>query len=177
MNKIKELRLSRGMTTIDLAKIVGCNNSYICDIENGIIRNPSLDKLDSIANALGVSVNDLKHDPSKSKNVRFKNNLKSIRICMRLTQKDMASLLGVSESSYKNWESGCRKPNVHTAIKISEKLKIPFSDIFGCNIDDIKELEKIILFNLSSKPVNGKSDDYNEGFKDCLNYILNLIRL
>ena len=56
--KVKEIRLRKKMSQGDLAKILGVHPTYISGIERGI-RNMALKNIEKLANALGVSVNDL----------------------------------------------------------------------------------------------------------------------
>lgn len=57
-NRVKELRLKKKMSQGDLAKILGVHPTYISGIERGV-RNMALKNIEKLANALGVSVNDL----------------------------------------------------------------------------------------------------------------------
>lgn len=47
-------------------------------------------------------------------------NIKGVRAKLRLTQEEMASLLGVSASGYRKWEQGERQPRgaARTLLKI-----------------------------------------------------------
>ena len=56
--KVKEIRLRKKMSQGDLAKILGVHPTYISGIERGV-RNMALTNIEKLANALGVSVNDL----------------------------------------------------------------------------------------------------------------------
>lgn len=53
--KIRALRKSKGMTTIELAKKVGVTNPSISQLET-VKRIPSIEKLTKLASALGVPV-------------------------------------------------------------------------------------------------------------------------
>lgn len=55
---VRAVRLSRGMTQMKLAELVGCSLQSIGDIERGKA-NPSLYMVYRIAKALGVSMRDL----------------------------------------------------------------------------------------------------------------------
>lgn len=57
-NRIREERLRCRLTQERLAERVGCNESYIGQIERGT-KNPSLETVVGIANALNVSVDYL----------------------------------------------------------------------------------------------------------------------
>ena len=56
--KVKEIRLKKKMSQGDLAKVLGVHPTYISGIERGV-RNMALKNIEKLANALGVSVNDL----------------------------------------------------------------------------------------------------------------------
>jgi len=56
--KVKEIRLRKKMSQGDLAKVLGVHPTYISGIERGV-RNMALKNIEKLANALGVSVNDL----------------------------------------------------------------------------------------------------------------------
>lgn len=57
--KIRELRNSKGYTTLDLSKFTKISKSYLEELERGDKNNPSFSKVVYIADALGVKVDDL----------------------------------------------------------------------------------------------------------------------
>ena len=56
--KVKKIRLEKGMSQGDLAKILGLHPTYISGIERGV-RNMSLKNIEKLAKALGVSIKNL----------------------------------------------------------------------------------------------------------------------
>lgn len=56
--KIKEMRVSKGLTQDNLAELVSCNTSHISNIENNHTK-VSLNVLLAIANSLGTSIDYL----------------------------------------------------------------------------------------------------------------------
>ena len=56
--RIRFLRNERGWSQEDLALEANINKNYLSDLENGR-RNPSLDILERIANAFGISLSEL----------------------------------------------------------------------------------------------------------------------
>lgn len=56
--RVKEIRLQKGLSQGNLAKILGLHPTYISGIERGV-RNMALKNIEKLANALGVSINDL----------------------------------------------------------------------------------------------------------------------
>jgi len=56
--KIKEVRLKKGLSQGDIAKVLGVHRSYISGIERGV-RNPTVKNVERIADALGVDPHTL----------------------------------------------------------------------------------------------------------------------
>lgn len=56
--RVKEIRLKKGMSQGDLAKVLGVHPTYISGIERGA-RNMALKNIDRLAKALGVPIEDL----------------------------------------------------------------------------------------------------------------------
>lgn len=50
--------------------------------------------------------------------------MKSIRIGKKLTQLEMAKLIGVTLSTYRNWESGANQPSDINEQRLKEVLNI-----------------------------------------------------
>lgn len=68
--KVRELRKAHNLTMSELAKKSGTASSYISDLENGKIKNPSITKMEKIAEALGVSIAELTKGEIKDKKVK-----------------------------------------------------------------------------------------------------------
>ena len=62
--KLKDLRLSKGLTVKQLSNKSGLAVGYISDLENGKADNPSKLTLSKLANALDVSISDLLDESS-----------------------------------------------------------------------------------------------------------------
>lgn len=58
-NNLKNIREKKGLSQSQLSKSSGVSNVYISNLENAIKKNPSLDLITKLANALGCSVNDI----------------------------------------------------------------------------------------------------------------------
>lgn len=72
--RIYEARKKRKMTQSNLAEQVGISNTYLSHIENGS-KNMSMDTFIDIANALGVTADELLTDNLSSKDSRFGDRL------------------------------------------------------------------------------------------------------
>jgi len=64
--KLKELRKSKRFTLDQLAEESGISKSYIWELENRESQRPSAQKLSSLADALGVSINFFLEDDVSS---------------------------------------------------------------------------------------------------------------
>lgn len=57
-DNIRNIRKNKKISINKLSKITGISLGYLSDLENNKAKNPSIEKLESIAKALNVSVND-----------------------------------------------------------------------------------------------------------------------
>lgn len=56
INNMKKIRISKNMTLGDLANLTGISAGYLCHLEKGTRKNPSIQIMESIAKALDKSV-------------------------------------------------------------------------------------------------------------------------
>jgi transcriptional regulator with XRE-family HTH domain len=66
-------------------------------------------------------------------NEKFSENLKRVRQDARMTQAEVAKIVGVAKNTYCNWELGTREPNI---LKIKALAKL-----FGVSVDYLVGLE------------------------------------
>lgn len=59
-NKIKKIIDEKGMTTYQLAKQSGVNKSHLSNLKRGINKNLSWDNAVKVADALGISLDELR---------------------------------------------------------------------------------------------------------------------
>mgnify|MGYP003298745951 CR=1 FL=1 len=59
-----------------------------------------------------------------------KISLEAARVNANLTQKELAKILGVSNTTIVNWEAGVSEPSLTNLRKISELSGIPMDFIF-----------------------------------------------
>ncbi len=55
-NRMKEIRISKGISLKELALETGISIGYLCHLEKGTRRNPSVQIMDKIAYALDSSI-------------------------------------------------------------------------------------------------------------------------
>lgn len=58
-NKVKKLREKLGLSQEKLARLADVSNNTIINIESGKQQNPTIETVKKIANALGVSIEEL----------------------------------------------------------------------------------------------------------------------
>lgn len=92
--KIKETRISRGLTQDLLAEIVNCNTSHISNIENNHTK-VSLNILLAIANALNTTIDYLLSNQYTNTNLALDNEI--MRLISQLETHDKEKLLKIIE--------------------------------------------------------------------------------
>ena len=115
-------------------------------------------------------------------NIIRQNIMKNIAYYRKLnnyTQKELATILGVKNSSVSNWEQGANAPDIETLFEICKLFKISVSDMFGCDIVTgdsmrISGIEKEIILAYRNSDTVGKEmvhralkiEDISEGKMD-----------
>lgn len=66
-DRIKKIRKEKDMSISELAEKAGVAKSYLSSIERNKQTNPSIQFMEKVSAALGVSVNDLLYDASEVK--------------------------------------------------------------------------------------------------------------
>lgn len=72
--RVKEIRLSKGLTQDTLAELVGCNTSHISNIENNHTK-VSLNVLLAIANTLNTSIDYLLSEQYENASLALDNEI------------------------------------------------------------------------------------------------------
>lgn len=130
--RIRELRLSRGMSQHELAKKVGYEGrSAISKVESGE-RDISQSMIQKYADALGVTpIYLLNGSAQEAREVYAMQKLIEVRKSRGLTQKDIADAIGVSRQAYANYEAGNREPDLKNLLKIAEYLGVSTDYLLG----------------------------------------------
>lgn len=55
-NKLKKIRMEKGLTITKLADLTGISAGYICHLENGSRTNPSIETMEKIAAVLNKTI-------------------------------------------------------------------------------------------------------------------------
>lgn len=63
------------------------------------------------------------------KNIKFAENLKSLRTNLKITQSKLAEVIGVDQRTVSAWEKGVCEPNFQTLAALCEFFDETFDDI------------------------------------------------
>lgn len=95
--------------------------------------------------------------------MEFSERLKELRKQAHLTQVELASKLGIVQSSYADWERGKKKPTQDNLVKIAQVLNVSIDYLVGNSEEKADELDNIeLLFRINSK---GLTEEEKEMFK------------
>ena len=95
--------------------------------------------------------------------MEFSERLKELRKQAHLTQVELASKLGIVQSSYADWERGKKKPTQDNLVKIAQVLNVSVDYLVGNSEGKVDELDNIeLLVRMNSK---GLTEEEKEIFK------------
>lgn len=137
MNRIKELRQSKGLTQAGLAKKVGISEQAVSFYENDR-RKPKIETWNRLADFFNVSVPYLQGLPEPV----GKNRLKELRQKKNLTLKRLGKHVGMLDSTLSQYETGKREPGQEVWQKLAYYFGVSVSYIRGDL--DTEMLTKII---------------------------------
>lgn len=84
--------------------------------------------------------------------MEFSERLKESRKQARLTQVEIAEVLGISQPAYASWERGTKKPTQENLVKIAQILNVSVDYLVGNSEEKADELDNIeLLFRMNSK--------------------------
>ncbi len=58
-NQVKEIREEKGMTLVKLSELSGVSVGYLCHLEKGSRKNPSIEIMEKISKALNKSITEI----------------------------------------------------------------------------------------------------------------------
>lgn len=154
---LKTIRKTRDLSQKQLAMAADLSFSMVSKLESGEQKKPSLDTLNKLADALNVSVCELLTTAQCDINTSLGARIKDLRVRGGYTQKDLASLLGVSASTVTKYEIGQLEPSIAMLKNLSTVFDIKVSELVDlspiCHEIDIKALntqELLILLQTVS---------------------------
>ncbi|MEI8054941.1 MAG: helix-turn-helix domain-containing protein [bacterium] len=118
ISKIKQVRISSGISARRLGKLSGLSTTSICNFENG--KPLSMKSLAMVLDALELRINEKV----------FAKLLKDKRKNLDATLEKIGRLSGVSHSIIHKAEHGAL-PSIKTCCIIANGLALPFNEIIG----------------------------------------------
>lgn len=93
--------------------------------------------------------------------MNIENKIKEIRKNNKLTQKEFAKEIDVSEISVRKYEAGERNPSVGVLIKIANRFNVPLGELSeNIDIDDFKKIKDMLLRKKSSFRVDNVDNNF-----------------
>ncbi len=119
--RLKKLRLMKGLSQYDLSKLTGVQRGMIAsyELEQFYPTIDSIDKLETILDIKILCKDGYSNFILSSNNFKYK--LINWRKENNLTKRQASKLLGISERGYASWENGIIM-NSTTYIKVKENL-------------------------------------------------------
>lgn len=118
------------------------------------------------------------------------NRIKEVRLAKHKTQKNLATLLGVSDQAIAYYEKGLREPPLASWVKMADYLNVPVAYLQGVDDNQVvseEEFSKIMRFTLSKSTPDNLKDNLNfldgihdsvredKNIKESFNLILSII--
>lgn len=130
-SNVKKLRNEQGKTIKDMGEAIGMNFEYYGNQERGVQKKINFDVARRVAEVLGTTVEELNKGQEEKPNV-FWENVRSRRMALGLSQKDMGKALGVTPQTYSYKEiKQSNKITIVEAQIIAKTLRTSVEDLFG----------------------------------------------
>lgn len=82
---------------------------------------------------------------------RLSSNMKTLRLSCGITQEELCEELFIARTTYSNYESGAKIPDLRTLDSLSSFYNISFSSIFESDLST--EIMQNIYFGFPTEPV------------------------
>lgn len=110
--KIRELRLNKGMTLKEFGELFDASQSIVLRWENGTSL-PSKSRLKKLADLTGVLVSEFIGNYTGEK-------IKGIRLSLGMTLEEFGKMFGATKSNVRSWEIGRNLPNPERLLTIAK---------------------------------------------------------
>ncbi|MDG4982873.1 helix-turn-helix domain-containing protein [Lactococcus lactis] len=128
--QLKTLRKINGLTQKELAENVGVQQGAINKWESGKTE-PNIEMLVRLAECFDVSLDYLMGGKMKNITEEFSLCLKKLRMKRKLSQKQIAEKLMISQQQYSKWESGIITPNAETLVRLADYFDVSIDYLLG----------------------------------------------
>ena len=159
MNRLKYLRLLRGVTADTLAKEIGISRAALTVYENGEVLDPREDNKRKIEDYFGESYEALMSTcnqfDTRNKCIFNKDGsitrLKYLRKERGLTIREVCEIIGVSQPVLSRYEAGSRTPRDY-------RVRLKFEELFGESWESLMS-PYILPYNTSTEMEGSISSD------------------
>ncbi|MDG4969493.1 helix-turn-helix domain-containing protein [Lactococcus lactis] len=128
--QLKTLRKINGLTQKELAEKLKIKQNSYSDWENGK-SEPNIEMLVRIADYFDVSIDYLLGGKMKNITEEFSLCLKKLRMKRKLSQKQIAEELKISQQQYSKWEGGIITPNAETLVRLANYFDVSIDYLLG----------------------------------------------
>ncbi len=135
---LKRLREERGIDQKVLAIDLNVSQPTISDWENGR-KTPSVENLVRLADYFSVPLDyllgriDQKEIPAPTSDAMIGDQIRHYRKSQKVSQKDLASQLFVSQQAVGKWERNEATPNPEAIVKLAQIFGITTDELLGCS--------------------------------------------
>lgn len=128
--QLKTLRKINGLTQKELAEKLKIKQNSYSDWENGK-SEPNIEMLVRIADYFDVSLDYLLGGKMKNITEEFSLCLKKLRMKRKLSQKQIAEELKISQQQYSKWEGGIITTNAETLVRLANYFDVSIDYLLG----------------------------------------------
>ncbi|MCM6841536.1 helix-turn-helix domain-containing protein [Lactococcus lactis] len=128
--QLKTLRKINGLTQKELAEKLKIKQNSYSDWENGK-SEPNIEMLVRIADYFDVSLDYLLGGKMKNITEEFSLCLKKLSMKRKLSQKQIAEELKISQQQYSKWEGGIITTNAETLVRLANYFDVSIDYLLG----------------------------------------------
>lgn len=137
-NKLQRFRESKGLSRKELAQILNCSISQVCNLEGGrsrltdANRETLVDYFDELDEDYFLNFSNNFFHQTTERNTIIGNNIKFYRRRSGMTQSELAEVVGYKNNSVISMiERGMKSPSKEKMINLAEAFDIHVSELFG----------------------------------------------
>lgn len=140
-NRLRELRVSEGITQLQMAVILDTSKSNISKYEAGTVE-PGMEKINEIARFFKVTT-DYLFGMAKGGNTMLGKRINELRKSSGMTQEEFGKKLGVIKQTVSSWENDLSEPNHAATIAIAKLFGVTTDYLLGAEGDTMGTEETI----------------------------------
>lgn len=132
-NRLRELRVSEGITQFQMAVILDTSKSNISKYEAGTVE-PGMEKINEIARFFKVTT-DYLFGMAKGGNTMLGKRINELRRASGMTQEELGKKLGVIKQTVSSWENDSSEPNHAATIALAKLFGVTTDYLLGAEGD------------------------------------------